>query len=136
MTKKSFYIFCSLKETLYYLRFLTFRHALLLTLFSLWIIEIILAKEIKGKSKCSVCVFCSIAHLGTPYLNVVVAVVVKIENSVDFGVTSDPKVIGVFNTFRYCLSRVFFHLDIVELSENIKKSSTLDYTFFVFYSRG
>lgn len=71
--------------------------------------------------KYSVCVFCSIAHLGTPYLNVVVAVVVKIENSVNFGITSDPKVISVFYTFRYCLSRVFFHLDIVELSENIKK---------------
>lgn len=30
-----------------------------------------------------------VAHLGTPYLNVVITVVVKIKNPIDFGVTTD-----------------------------------------------
>lgn len=58
-----------------------------------------------------------VAHLGTPYLNVVITVVVKVENPIDFGVATDSEILDVLNTFRNCLSRVFLHLDVVELPE-------------------
>lgn len=62
-----------------------------------------------------------VAHLGTPYLNVVITVVVKVENSIDFGIATDSEILGVFHALRNCLSRVFLHLDIVELSETTSK---------------
>lgn len=58
-----------------------------------------------------------VAHLGTPYLNVVITVVVKVENPVDFGVATDSEIFSVLHALRNCLSRVFLHLDIVELPE-------------------
>lgn len=58
-----------------------------------------------------------VAHLGTPYLNVVITVVVKVENPIDFGVATDSKIFGVLHALRNCLSRVFLHLDVVELPE-------------------
>lgn len=58
-----------------------------------------------------------VAHLGTPYLNVVITVVVKVENSVDFRVATDSEILGVLHALRNCLSRVFLHLDVVELPE-------------------
>lgn len=58
-----------------------------------------------------------IAHLGTPYLNVVITIVVKVENPVDFGVATDSEILDVLHAFRNCLSRVFLHLDVVELPE-------------------
>lgn len=58
-----------------------------------------------------------VAHLGTPYLNVVITVVVKVENPVDFGVATDSKILDVLHALRYCLSRVFLHLDVIELPE-------------------
>lgn len=58
-----------------------------------------------------------VAHLGTPYLNVVITVVVKVENSVDFRVAPNSEVFGVLHALRNRLSRVFLHLDVVELPE-------------------
>lgn len=58
-----------------------------------------------------------VAHLGTPYLNVVITIVVKVENPVDFGVATDSEILDVLHAFRNCLSRVFLHLDVVELPE-------------------
>lgn len=58
-----------------------------------------------------------VAHLGTPYLNVVITVVVKVENPVDFGVATDSEIFDVLHALRNCLPRVFLHLDVVELSE-------------------
>ena len=49
----------------------------------------------------------------------VISVVMKVENSIDFRVTSDSKVIYVLYTFRNSLPRVFLHLDVVELPETI-----------------
>ena len=66
-----------------------------------------------------------VAHLGTPYLNVVITVVVKVENPVDFGVATDSEIFGVLHALRNCLSRVFLHLDIVELPETKFKKDTL-----------
>lgn len=62
-----------------------------------------------------------VAHLRTPYLNVVITVVVKVENSIDFGVASDSEVFGVLHALRNRLSRVFLHLNVVELPETRKK---------------
>lgn len=64
-----------------------------------------------------------VAHLGTPYLNVVITVVVKVENSVDFGVAADPEIFGVLYALRNCLSRVFLHLDVVELSATASETT-------------
>lgn len=58
-----------------------------------------------------------VAHLGTPYLNVVITIVVKVENPVDFGVATDSEILDALHAFRNCLSRVFLHLDVVELPE-------------------
>lgn len=58
-----------------------------------------------------------VAHLRTPYLNVVITVVVKVENPIDFGVATDSEILDALHTLRNCLSRVFLHLDIVELPE-------------------
>lgn len=58
-----------------------------------------------------------VAHLGTPYLNVVITVVVKVENPIDFGVATDSEILGVLYALRNCLSRIFLHLDVVELPE-------------------
>lgn len=64
-----------------------------------------------------------VAHLGTPYLNVVITVVVKVENPIDFGVATDSEILDVFHALRNCLSRVFLHLDVVELSETKQKNA-------------
>lgn len=64
-----------------------------------------------------------VAHLGTPYLNVVITVVVKVENPIDFGVATDSEILDVLYTLRNCLSRVFLHLDVVELPETRQKSA-------------
>lgn len=78
-----------------------------------------------------------VAHLGTPYLNVVITVVVKVEDSVDFRVAPNSEVFGVFHALRNRLSRIFLHLDVVELPETTKQM-THDYAILVqFYqSRG
>lgn len=68
-----------------------------------------------------------VAHLGTPYLNVVITVVVKVENSVDFGVATDSEILGVLHALRNRLSRIFLHLDVVELPET-QKCTWLDNT--------
>ena len=49
------------------------------------------------------------------YLNVVVSVVVKVENSVELALHRDMKIIGVLDSLAECLPGVFFHLDVVEL---------------------
>lgn len=64
-----------------------------------------------------------VAHLRTPYLNVVITVVVKVENPIDFGVATDSEILDVFHALRNCLSRVFLHLDVVELSETKQKNA-------------
>lgn len=71
-----------------------------------------------------------VAHLGTPYLNVVITVVVKVENPVDFGVAPDSEVFGVLNALRNRLSRVFLHLDVVELPET-RKANTHDQSRYI-----
>lgn len=68
-------------------------------------------------------VFCVIAHLRVPYLNVVVSVVVEIEHPVDLGVATDLEILDVFHALRDSLSRVFLHLNIVELPAIIKNVS-------------
>lgn len=67
-----------------------------------------------------------VAHLRTPYLNVVITVVMKIENPVDFGVASDSEIFGVLYALRDRLPRVFLHLDVVELPERRQKCTQLD----------
>ena len=52
------------------------------------------------------------------YLNVVVSVVVKVENSVELALHRDMKIIGVLDSLAECLPGVFFHLDVVELPGN------------------
>lgn len=64
-----------------------------------------------------------VAHLGTPYLNVVITVVVKVENPIDFGVATDSEILDVLHALRNRLSRVFLHLDVVELPETIQKGA-------------
>lgn len=66
-----------------------------------------------------------IAHLGVPYLNVVITVVVEIEHPVDLGVTTDLEILDVFNALRDGLSRVLFHLDVVELPETRKHDQSV-----------
>ena len=55
------------------------------------------------------------SHLWTPYLYVVVPVVMKIENSVDLRVSAHVKIFRVLDAFADSLPRVLFHLDVVEL---------------------
>lgn len=71
-----------------------------------------------------------VAHLGTPYLNVVITVVVKIENPVDFWVAPNSEVFDVLYTLRNCLSRVFLHLDVVELPEMTEENTRLGAMYF------
>lgn len=66
-------------------------------------------------------VFCVIAHLRIPYLNVVVSVVVEVEHPVDLGVATDLEILDAFHALRDSLSRVFLHLYIVELPARTKK---------------
>lgn len=69
-----------------------------------------------------------VAHLRTPYLNVVITVVVKVENPVDFRVAPNSEVFDAFHALRNRLSRVFLHLDVVELPETTEMSAPLDDT--------
>lgn len=71
-----------------------------------------------------------VAHLRTPYLNVVITVVVKIENPVDFRVASNSEVFDALYTLRNRLSRVFLHLDVVELPEMTEESTRLEAMYF------
>lgn len=67
-----------------------------------------------------------VAHLRTPYLNVVITVVMKVKNPVDFGVAPNSKVFDVFDALRNRLSCVFLHLDVVELPVIKEKRLLLD----------
>lgn len=51
------------------------------------------------------------------YLNVIVAVVVHIEDPVDFRVDTDADFFRVPHSFGQICSRVFLHLDVVEFPE-------------------
>jgi hypothetical protein len=56
---------------------------------------------------------------------VVITVVVKVENPVDFGVAADSEILGVLHALRDCLPRVFLHLDVVELPETEERARAL-----------
>ena len=49
------------------------------------------------------------------YLDVVVAVVVQVEHSVDLAVPEDSEVVLLFDSLAHGLPRVLLHLDVVEL---------------------
>ena len=55
------------------------------------------------------------------YLDVVVAVVVEVEDTEEFGIGRDVDVVGVEETLAEQLSTVLFHLDVVELSVKKKR---------------
>lgn len=50
------------------------------------------------------------------YLNVIIAIIVKIENSVQLIIRVHMDIFSDFDSFRQCLSCIFLHLDVVELS--------------------
>lgn len=53
------------------------------------------------------------------YLNVVVSVVMKVKNSVEFAVDGHANVLGILDPLTESLSRILFHLDVVKLPEKL-----------------
>ena len=53
------------------------------------------------------------------YLNVVVSVVMKVKNSVEFTVDGHADVLGILDSLTKSLSCVLFHLDVVKLPEKL-----------------
>lgn len=56
----------------------------------------------------------SFAHLMAAYLNMIIAIVMQVEHSVNFTIHTDVNVVDAFDTFADRLAGVLLHLNVVK----------------------
>lgn len=56
----------------------------------------------------------SFAHLMAAYLNMVIAIVMQVEHSVNFTIHTDVDIVDAFDTFANRLAGVLLHLNVVK----------------------